>query len=121
MKTGDDIDDPYAEIVQLYDLEHDDFTDDLAFYLSSIEVVGDPVLELGCGSGRLIRPIAKAGYRVTGLDRSEKMLDRLKASLGRKRYASNVTVHAGEMTAADQAPGGPFGIVIFSLNGFMHL
>jgi SAM-dependent methyltransferase len=113
--------DPYAAIAELYDLEHDAFEDDVPFYLQSITAVGDPVLELGCGSGRLLRPIADAGFRVTGLDQSGPMLDRARASLRGARQKRRVTLVEGAMEQAESAPGGPFGVVLFSLNGFMHL
>ncbi|MCC6790266.1 MAG: methyltransferase domain-containing protein [Thermomicrobiales bacterium] len=113
--------DPYADIPELYDLEHDAFSDDIPFYLQSITAVGDPVLELGCGSGRLLRPIADAGFRVTGLDQSEAMLDRARRCLRGARQKRRVTLFQGGMDRAAEAPGGPFGVAIFSLNGFMHL
>jgi len=112
--------DPYAEIVDFYDLEHDEFAEDIPFYLNSITSVGDPVLELGCGTGRLLRPIAKAGFRVTGVDSSAPMLRKAQRSLApaqRKR----VTLHDGLMEEAAEAPGAPFGVVIFGLNGLLHL
>lgn len=114
-------DDPYASIAAYYDLEHDAFADDVDFYLQSIESVGDPVLELGCGSGRLIRPIAQAGWRVTGLDRSTAMLDRLRRSLTGSGVEGLVTVFEGDVEDAASAPGGPFGVVILGLNGLLHL
>jgi SAM-dependent methyltransferase len=113
--------DPYAEIAELYDLEHDDFRDDLPFYLNSIAAVGDPVLELGCGSGRVLRPIADAGFRVTGLDRSRAMLDRARRSLRGSGLERRATLIEGSMSDAKSAPGAPFGTVIFSLNGLLHL
>ena len=112
--------DPYARIAEYYDLEHDEFDDDLAFYLNSIDIVGDPVLEIGCGSGRLVRPIAADGRRITGLDTSSIMLDRLSESLADQPFRSNVTSVQLDMREAGGAPGGPFGVVIFSLNGLMH-
>ena len=66
---------PYDEIAAYYDLEHRSFTDDVDLYLQFIEAAGDPVLELGCGTGRILRGIAEAGYSVTGLDSSAPMLD----------------------------------------------
>jgi 2-polyprenyl-3-methyl-5-hydroxy-6-metoxy-1,4-benzoquinol methylase len=112
--------DPYAEIAELYDLEHDEFHDDLQFYLHSIAAVGDPVLELGCGTGRLLRPIADAGFHVTGLDRSAPMLERARRSL-RGNQKKRISFWQGAMTDSASAPGGPFGTVIFSLNGMLHL
>ena len=112
-------DDPYATLPELYDLEHEGFRDDVDLYLQLAEVVGDPILELGCGTGRVLHPLAEAGYRLTGLDRSEAMLDRARARL--HGLDDRVQLIATDMTAADRAPGGPFGLVLISLNGLMHL
>ena len=49
-----------------------------------------PVLELGCGTGRVSLPLARAGVNLIGIDRSEPMLERarrriLKSSRSRIR------------------------------------
>jgi hypothetical protein len=49
------------------------------------------------------------------------MLDRARRSLADMDGSGAATLHEGEMTKADRAPGGPFGLAIFSLNGIMHL
>jgi SAM-dependent methyltransferase len=87
------------------------------------EVVGDPILELGCGTGRVLGPLAAAGNRIIGVDRSGPMLDRARSMLRAHTGALSrrVTLIEGAMTEAERAPGGPFGLVIFSLNGLMHL
>ncbi|MEA2528601.1 MAG: hypothetical protein QOG89_245 [Thermomicrobiales bacterium] len=113
--------DAYAEIADLYDLEHESYADDVDFYLNFVEAVGDPVLELGCGTGRLLTGVAEAGFRVTGIDRSEAMLERARKQIEQAGFRDLVDLHQGEMTAAEQAPGGPFGIVIIALNGLLHL
>ena len=41
------------------------------------------VLELGCGTGRVSLPLAKAGVDLVGIDRSDQMLARLRARLVR--------------------------------------
>jgi SAM-dependent methyltransferase len=121
--SGADSEDPYAELPDLYDLEHAGFSDDIDLYLRLAEVVGDPILELGCGTGRLLAPLAAAGHRITGIDRSEPMLDRARATLQLQggSLLRRVTLSEGSMTEAECAPGGPFGLVIFSLNGLLHL
>jgi SAM-dependent methyltransferase len=113
--------DPYAALPELYDLEHGDFADDVELYLRLAEVVGDPLLELGCGTGRLLAPLAAAGYQITGLDRSPAMLERARATIASKDLEGRVQLAEGEMTAADRAPGAPFGLVIIALNGLLHL
>src|SRR5215218_9993165 len=80
-RSGPDLDDPYAEIPELYDLEHAGFSEDVDLYLRLAEVVGDPILELGCGTGRVLGALAAAGNRVTGVDRSGPMLDRARSAL----------------------------------------
>src|SRR5829696_7577510 len=124
-RSGPDLDDPYAELPELYDLEHAGFSEDVDLYLRLAEVVGDPVLELGCGTGRVLAPLAAAGNRITGVDRSRPMLDRARSALGEQENAADlsrrVRLAEGSMTEAERAPDGPFGLVIFSLNGLMHL
>lgn len=113
--------DPYEELPELYDLEHAGFRDDVDLYLQLAEVIGDPILEMGCGTGRLLRPLADAGHRIVGLDRSHAMLDRARGQLSSVASGDRVSLVEGSLTEADGAPGGPFGLVIFSLNGLMHL
>jgi len=113
--------DPYAQLPELYDLEHAGFADDVELYLQFAEAIGDPILELGCGTGRVVVPLAKAGHRVSGVDQSVPMLDRAREIVAASAVSHLVDLHEGAMAAADSAPGGPFGLAIFSLNGLMHL
>jgi SAM-dependent methyltransferase len=113
--------DPYADLPEVYDLEHASFGDDVELYLRLAEVVGDPVLELGCGSGRVLRPLAEAGYCLTGIDRSGPMLERAQKAIDDADLRDRVTLAQLEMRDVAEAPGGPFGLVIVSLDGFLHL
>ena len=44
-----------------------------------------PVLELGCGTGRISIPLARAGVSVVGIDRSDAMLARARQRIRRGR------------------------------------
>jgi SAM-dependent methyltransferase len=68
------VDQPWgdADLASLYDAFP--FTDDLAFYAGLADIQGGPVLELGCGSGRVLVPLAHAGHQVVGVDTSPYML-----------------------------------------------
>lgn len=121
MKTTPSANDPYGNIAELYDLEHNSFDVDIELMLNFAQVVGDPILEMGCGSGRVLIPLAEAGFNVTGLDVSRAMLDRAEAAISSTNVGNRVTLVEGDMREADLAPGGPFGLVIFSLNSLMHL
>ncbi len=51
------------------------FDADLPFYLSLAGEAGGRVLEVACGTGRVLLPLVRAGFEVTGLDSSPHMLD----------------------------------------------
>ncbi len=61
-----------AAMARLYDSFP--FDADLPFYLSLAGAAGGPVLEVACGTGRVLVPLARAGFEVTGLDGSAHML-----------------------------------------------
>src|SRR5215212_2491148 len=49
------------------------------FYVDEAVRSGGAVLELACGTGRLLVPMAQAGLQVTGVDIVRPMLDRARA------------------------------------------
>lgn len=57
-----------------YDALHRDQTRDVRFYVEEARASGGPVLEVGCGTGRVTLPIARSGVSVVGIDCSEAML-----------------------------------------------
>jgi cyclopropane fatty-acyl-phospholipid synthase-like methyltransferase len=64
----------YDLIAPFYDIEHAHFDEDLNLYANFAELCGGPLLELACGSGRLLVPLAREGYELTGVDSSASML-----------------------------------------------
>ena len=58
---------------KFYNLEMSCYVDDLSFYTALLHDK-DHVLELGCGTGRLTRHLAKSCEHITGIDRSGEML-----------------------------------------------
>jgi SAM-dependent methyltransferase len=48
---------------------------ELAYYKNQIEKYGQPALDLGCGSGRLLLPLLQFGLDIDGCDYSQDMLD----------------------------------------------
>ena len=47
---------------------------DVSFWRRLVTNLGAPALELGCGTGRVLVPMARSGTTVVGIDRSEPML-----------------------------------------------
>lgn len=70
-------------LAELYDLEHDDVVEDIPFYRELARHTEGPLLDLGCGSGRLFGTFLDAGVqRVLGLDGSPALLRRAQARIG---------------------------------------
>ena len=69
---------PY-EAPDLYDLAFDDIDFDIPFWIAEGWNGDGPVLEIGCGTGRVLLPLLEAGLDAEGLDESRPMLNRLKA------------------------------------------
>ena len=82
----------YTVEASFYDFLYDR-TDDIAFYLEYASKGGGGILECACGTGRLLLPLARAGYHVTGLDSSEEMLRVLRAKLRKEDLATRKRVH----------------------------
>jgi ubiquinone/menaquinone biosynthesis C-methylase UbiE len=70
---------------------------DIAFWQRMAAPVEGAVLELGCGTGRVAIPVAKAGATVFGIDRSASMLDRGRAKVRRARVGSHVQFIRGDI------------------------
>lgn len=62
-------------LAEHYDL-HSEYRDrpDIPFFVEQAVGAGGPVLEIGCGTGRILIPTARAGVSIVGLDFSETML-----------------------------------------------
>jgi hypothetical protein len=89
---------------------------DVAFYRALAREGGGPVLELGCGTGRVLLEIAADGFPCTGVDASQHMLARLRA---KSRFPNLRLVHA-PMQRFD-LPGERFGLVFSAFRAFQHL
>jgi len=72
---------------------------DAPFYIELAKQSGGPVLEIGCGTGRVLLPTARAGIEIHGMDNSGPMLEVLKEKIAREAPAARdkVTLHAGDM------------------------
>lgn len=114
----------YDQIARFYDLTHADLTEDREYVLAMAGKAGGPVLELGCGSGRLLLPLARAGYAVTGVDNSPAMLARARRQLDAEPEAvrARVTLIEADMDSFTLAePGGRFALALIGYNTLMHL
>jgi ubiquinone/menaquinone biosynthesis C-methylase UbiE len=121
MSDTSGLDDEYGRTTaRFYDAAYDRSAQldgsDLRFYAEEARAGGGPVLELGCGTGRVLLELARAGFPCTGLDASQHMLSRLRE---KSSYKNLRLVHA-PMQRFD-LPGERFGLIFSAFRAFQHL
>jgi ubiquinone/menaquinone biosynthesis C-methylase UbiE len=70
---------------------------DVEFWQRLAAAQDGTVLELGCGTGRIAIPVARAGVRIVGIDRSAEMLARARSRIARARVGGRVTLVRGDI------------------------
>ncbi|HEV8703215.1 MAG TPA: class I SAM-dependent methyltransferase [Candidatus Polarisedimenticolia bacterium] len=115
--------DPYALMARFYDADYKaaGSVDDIAFYSSIAKELGEPVLEMGCGSGRNLLPIARFGIAIHGIDASPAMLRVLRGKLRLEppRVRRRTRVSQGDIRSTHI--GGRYGLVTAPFRVAQHL
>jgi SAM-dependent methyltransferase len=114
-----DPDDQYARFATFYDLEHAQYDADLDLYRQFAMQANGPVLELGCGTGRVLRALEHLGLPLTGIDNSDSML-----AIARERLAPSTALIRRDMTRLSDCrklPNAPFWMAFSAINTFLHL
>lgn len=114
--------DEYAEVAEFYDYVVPHATrGDVEFYVDEALAADGPVLELGCGTGRVLIPIARAGVTIDGLDASTAMLHHCRARVAAEApdVQSRVTLHEGDMRRFEIVRR--FALVTIPFRPFQHL
>ncbi len=88
---------------------------DVDFYRQLAREAGGPVLEIGCGTGRVLRRVAEDGARCTGLDTSTEMLDVLRGKAG-----PNIALVQADMCCFDLGDR-RFALIYSAFRAFQHL
>jgi SAM-dependent methyltransferase len=111
----------YEHIAKYYDLIHAELTEDLPLVLTLARQGPGPVLELGCGTGRLLLPLARAGHSVIGLDNSPEMLAKARERLTEEppEVQNRVRLVEADMMGFDL--GEPVQLTIIPYNTLLHL
>jgi len=102
--------------VPVYKARHD-----VNFYADQARSASGDILELGCGTGRVLIPIARLGKRITGIDSSPLMLGQCKVRLAAEPVTVRdmAAVKAGDMRNLDL--GRTFSLVTIPFRPFQHL
>jgi SAM-dependent methyltransferase len=114
--------DSYASVADLYDHVAPYRTrPDVTFFVDEAKKAAGPVLEIGCGTGRVLIPTARAGARVVGLDASRGMLDVCRQRLAGEPPAVQGRARLVEGDMRDFALGETFALVTIPFRPFQHL
>lgn len=108
-----------ALLAEIYDLEHDEITEDLAFYRQWAVRHPGAVLDLGCGSGRLFRSLLDGGAsRIVGIDGSPALLARAEQRIAADevlraaRAAGRIELAVGDVRSVSRRDR--FGLVVLA-------
>ncbi len=91
------------------------------FYLEEAKVARGAVLEVGCGTGRILLPIARAGCSIVGLDNSRQMLERCRAKLAVEPAAVQGRVRLVQHEMRDLNLGATYPLIIAPFRVVQHL
>jgi len=112
-------------LARFYDLEYRDYSDDLDFYVQHALALDPdrllPVLDLGCGTGRVCIALAEAGFGVVGVDSSEGMLAVCERRARSHGVAKMVALVCSDMRGLPAMSQAPFNLALCALNTFAYL
>jgi SAM-dependent methyltransferase len=107
------------QIAKYYDLIHGQLVEDVPMWERLTEEIDASILEIGCGTGRLLLPLAQAGHTLTGIDLSEVALRSARAKLEAAYLAHHVSLHQVDMRDFELSHK-DFAAALLPLNTFMH-
>jgi len=104
-----------------YSAAYADRSADVSYYTALAAAHGGPVLEYGCGTGRISLPMARLGLTVTGVDRSSTMLTGFRRALRAEdeEVRQRLTLRKGDMRKLSLKQRFP--LVLCTFNTFLHL
>ena len=94
---------------------------DVAFYVEEARQAGSPVLELACGTGRVLIPVAEAGLTVVGLDSSAAMLSIAQEKIAKLPDATQQRIELVEGDMRSFALDQRFKLIMIPFRSFLHL
>lgn len=108
---------------RLYDLDLVEDPGDLDLYLALAARTGGPILELGCGTGRVALPLAAAGHEVTAVDIDPAMLERARrrADAAGAAIARRIDFVEADLLGLKLPAAGSFRLAIIALNSLFLL
>lgn len=109
----------YTPVARYYDAETGAKSDDLRHYSRLAQRYRGPILDVGCGTGRVVLHLAQAGQQVYGIDSNGAMLAHLHEKLmAMPALRERLTIVQGAAEAYSWQQG--FALILLSYNVLMH-
>jgi ubiquinone/menaquinone biosynthesis C-methylase UbiE len=102
---------------ELYDITCQGLDYGIDFYVGLAREAKGPVLDVACGTGRILLPVLQAGADADGLDLFQPMLDTARRKADALGFAP--TLQRGDM--ADFQMPRRYALVMITFNAFCHL
>ncbi|MFC4543383.1 class I SAM-dependent methyltransferase [Halosolutus amylolyticus] len=109
--------DYFDDLAAFYDAVHDQQADDVAFYRNLAREADGPVLEVGCGTGRIYLELLRDGVDADGIDVASEPLDVLRETAAEDGLEP--TVWQADMTTIE--PDREYALVIVPFRTFLYL
>ena len=94
---------------------------DIEFYRENARQSDGEILELGCGTGRVLIPCAETGARITGIDLSDSMLAVCRKKVEQLPDAVRRRIKLVKMDMRNINFDQKFGLVTVPFRAFLHL
>ena len=107
----------YGLIARYWDEFNLPAEEELAYYKRAIKRFGQPALDIGCGTGRLLIPLAQAGLDIDGTDVSADMIALCAARAKSQGLASQLAVQASHELDAQRRYRTAFMCGVFGIGG----
>lgn len=110
----------FDRFARFYDDDYREVDADLDMLAMLAAEWGEPLLELGCGTGRVLAPLAAAGHRITGVDISPALLAHAARKVQEHALSGRVQLVAADLRTFD-LPHKEFAFAFCVSNTLMHL
>jgi SAM-dependent methyltransferase len=109
----------FDRFARFYDADMGDFAEDLPFYRELARRADGPILDAMCGTGRVVVPLAQAGFPCVGIDIAPAMVRALAHKIDAYGLQRRLRATQGDVRSFDLPER--FALILVPLNSFMHL
>lgn len=109
----------FDRFVRYYDADMGSFMDDLSLYRELARRSEGPILDAMCGTGRVVVPLAQAGFQTVGLDIAPAMVAAVERKIAERQLDRWLRAVQGDVRSFELPER--FGLILVPLNSLMHL